>query len=268
MRIMHEAQLWPISWFVTFTYSEDKVPDTLRYKDFQQFMRRLRRARPNSKVRFFCAGEYGEERKRPHFHAILFNVTFPDARTVAVGMDRGGYDLSRFGHVATSGVRRSGGEDVRYWLSSELDKLWSHGYTLIGALTFESAAYVARYVMDKVNGDAQFSEYARVDPETGEMFEGVPEMARMSLKPGIGYGWLQKYGKQAIDLDRVVMRGSAMGVPKYYLRKWDDAVRVEEIRYTRYVTQMENKHNITPERLAAREKIDRARAALTKRRTL
>ena len=37
-------------------------------------------------------------------------------------------------------------------------------------MTFESAAYVARYVMKKVTGDAAEAHYTTVNVETGEDF--------------------------------------------------------------------------------------------------
>jgi len=37
------------------------------------------------------------------------------------------------------------------------------GHCEIGALTFESAAYVARYIMKKVNGDLAAEHYKRTD---------------------------------------------------------------------------------------------------------
>lgn len=31
--------------------------------------------KPNDKIKFFAAGEYGEERSRPHYHAIIYNAS-------------------------------------------------------------------------------------------------------------------------------------------------------------------------------------------------
>jgi hypothetical protein len=36
--------------------------------------------------------------------------------------------------------------------SDMLTKCWGMGHCLVGDLTFESAAYVARYVVKKING--------------------------------------------------------------------------------------------------------------------
>lgn len=66
------------AYFVTLTYSDDWLPDEgLRYRDFQLFMKRLRKADKNH-IRFFMCGEYGEKTHRAHYHAILYNLHDPE----------------------------------------------------------------------------------------------------------------------------------------------------------------------------------------------
>ena len=64
---------------------------------------------------------------------------------------------------------------------------------LVGDVSFQSAGYVARYSLKKVNGDLAAAHYRRVDPDTGEVFDLVPEFAHMSLKPGIGASWFDRF---------------------------------------------------------------------------
>ena len=47
-------------------------------------------------------------------------------------------------------IGRVGG--CKYYTSSDLQVLWPYGYSAIGDLTFESAAYVARYCTKKITG--------------------------------------------------------------------------------------------------------------------
>lgn len=259
---MHESQLHRQSWFVTLTYED--APTDLRYADFQLFMRRLRRARPNEKIRFYVAGEYGEQKRRPHWHAIIFGLSLPDRKTLVSNLDRRIRTVFDYDGVSGNHAVRRPPVDVIYWLSPELEKLWGHGFALVGNVTFESAAYCARYVVDKVNGDLQAETYRRVD-EDGVVSDGVPEMCRMSLKPGIGFGWFEKYGAQALELDRVVVRGNEANVPKYYLRKAQDQVRVEEIKYNRLLKMRENPDNLDWRRLPVKEAVAKARIAFNRR---
>lgn len=76
-RIHYEMknQEWP-GWFLSLTYNERYVPRvadgrlSLRFKDVQWFIKRLRRA--GHYVKYVCVGEYGAETKRPHYHMLLW----------------------------------------------------------------------------------------------------------------------------------------------------------------------------------------------------
>jgi hypothetical protein len=59
------------------------------------------------------------------------------------------------------------------------------GHCLLGDLTFESAAYVARYVVKKINGQQKFLHYAIINHETGEFHSLKQEYTTMSRRPGI-----------------------------------------------------------------------------------
>lgn len=137
VRIMHEASLHDANSFVTLTYNDENLPHDggLVYRHFQLFMHRLRKRVP-SKIRFFMCGEYGENFGRPHFHACIFGLDFVDKTLWQV---------------------RNG---VKLYRSKKLESLWEFGYSSIGTVTFESAAYVARYIMKKVTGDAAETHYS------------------------------------------------------------------------------------------------------------
>ena len=76
VRCMHEASMHMFNSFVTLTYDDNHLPEynSLNYKHFQDFMKRLRKS--NNGVRFYMCGEYGEDFSRPHYHALLFNCFF------------------------------------------------------------------------------------------------------------------------------------------------------------------------------------------------
>jgi len=78
-RMMQEDMVSTSSHFVTLTYDTRYVPIskngfmTLRKKDFQDYMKRLRKLCPDVKLKYYAVGEYGSQNQRPHFHAIIFN---------------------------------------------------------------------------------------------------------------------------------------------------------------------------------------------------
>nr|AVQ10198.1 replication protein VP4 [Gokushovirinae environmental samples] len=201
--MVHEAQLHQVNSYITLTYAD--TGPSLNYEDFQKFMKRLRRKLNCFDVttgqwvpRFFCAGEYGDKNRRPHFHAILFGVLFP--RSSSLGKSPAGFPL---------------------WRSELLESFWPYGYSSIGDVSFESAAYVARYVMKKVNGKEQEAHYRVVDRETGEVEDLVPEFCHMSLKPGIGARWLEQHHRDIYGVDGYVrVRGGKKSLPPKYYDKW------------------------------------------------
>ena len=80
VRMMHEAQMHELSCFLTLTYDDAHLPvdESLHYADFQGFIRKLRRVHAPRRFSFYMCGEYGEQFKRPHYHACLFGLYFTD----------------------------------------------------------------------------------------------------------------------------------------------------------------------------------------------
>lgn len=64
--------------FTTLTYDEDHLPATLSIRHLQLWLKRLRRSTPHA-LRYFATGEYGEKTHRPHYHALIFGPTTPEA---------------------------------------------------------------------------------------------------------------------------------------------------------------------------------------------
>lgn len=62
----------PVASFVTLTYSDKYVPPTLSRPHYAGFIKRLRARWAPRTLRHFGCGEYGEQKLRPHYHAILF----------------------------------------------------------------------------------------------------------------------------------------------------------------------------------------------------
>lgn len=91
-RLLQEDKICLSSHFVTLTYDSRTVPIsengfmTLRKKDYQDFMKRLRLLCPGVKLKYYCAGEYGSKRKRPHYHAIIFNCVDSELYNKAWGL--------------------------------------------------------------------------------------------------------------------------------------------------------------------------------------
>lgn len=179
-------------------------------------------------------GEYGETTFRPHYHACLFGLDFPDKVY---------FKTSKAGE--------------RLFTSKILSRLWPEGISSIGALTFESAAYVARYCMHKVTGD-----------EADAHYQGrAREFGHMSLKPGIGQGWIEKFESDVFPHDYVIARGHKGKPPRFYDRALArrDPEGLESVKFARVISGRMSVADQTPERLAVREKVTEARLRLFRR---
>lgn len=77
-RLMYEWQTQKYKGlFVTLTYRDEFLGDNnLEYEDVQKFLKRLRKRveknRPGTKLKFYAAGEYGEDKLRKHWHLVIF----------------------------------------------------------------------------------------------------------------------------------------------------------------------------------------------------
>lgn len=180
---MHEAKLHDENVFVTLTYSDEHLPPggSLRPQDMVDFLKRLRWH--NGKMRYFQCGEYGEKLARPHHHALIFGMHFRDRR-----------------------YYRSSPDGSPLFTSRQLDDLWGHGQCTLGAVSFESAAYVARYAMKKVTGPAAESHYGG----------RTAEYVTMSRRPGIGRGYIDRFRTEVYRSDSIVVRGVETRPPRYY----------------------------------------------------
>lgn len=222
-RCMLELQYHDSSYFVTLTYNEEHVPRsyygspdsgeanpslTLSKRDFQLFMKRLRKAFPDDKIRFFMCGEYGPTTFRPHYHAILFGLHLNDLVP---------FSKSEQGFV--------------YYTSESLQRCWSVrpgkdsatplanfdpiGHILVANVTWETCAYTARYITKKLTGPAA-SFYSDFNIE--------PPFTLMSRKPGIARQYYDDhpdlYEFEYINV-KTETGGRKFRPPKYFDKLYD-----------------------------------------------
>lgn len=219
-RIMQEASCFDQEavWFLSFTYDPEHLPPDggLRYRDFQLFMKRLRKATGGG-VRFVMCGEYGDY-GRPHYHAIIFGLRLEDVHPVGRGHD---------------GTILHG--------SKTITDLWGQGFVDVGEFTEGRAQYVAKYLV-KVE-EVPPGRY--VDPETGETTDRKKPFLQMSLRPGIGREWYEKFGASdyaptgcailAVRDDSGRLHGRRVGGNAYFdsLLKQRDPIQYEWIKEQR-----------------------------------
>lgn len=252
MRILHECKSHESNCFLTLTFREESLPldGSVRVRDLQLFFKRLRKM-ARVKLRHYSCAEYGDLRSRPHYHSIVFGFAF-------LG------DRYRFGGSSSAPTYRS----------DMLERAWPHGNSLIANVTFETAAYVARYCVKKITGPLADQEYVSFDEDRGEFVKIEPEFSCMSrggrvrngVNPGgIGKQWYREYRKE-VYLQRgatISVRGRSVAPPVAYNR-WlevDDPEAFQRLHEQRLkgLGRMIGAGDWTRERLAVRARVALAR---------
>lgn len=239
VRCMHEASLnGANNAFITLTYDSAHMPyrGMLYYPDFQRFMKRLRAEILPFRARFFMCGEYGPKLERPHYHALIFGYSFLGDR--------------KYWQTTASGKA--------VFVSDQLSSLWGRGFCSVGNVSFQSAAYVARYCMAKVTGVDASAHYTRVDADG--IFQLPPEFNHMSLKPGIGRLWYEKYKNEVYaGRDYIVVNGQKMRPPRYYDGLYKETGDFDDIAFKREFDARSRYADNTDDRLLVKEVVTKAR---------
>ena len=135
---MEQEKTSSSAYFITLTYDTKHVPISrngfmeLRKRDVQLFFKRVRKI--HSKwagssvgcIRYYVAGEYGGQKRRPHYHMLLFNVQL---------------ELMVDKHYC----------DKMFWDGkTQMDCVqWPHGKITIGSVTGASVGYTLKYMTKK-----------------------------------------------------------------------------------------------------------------------
>lgn len=97
--------------FLTLTYNPQNLPSNglLCKRDYQCFLKRLRKYFNKSKISYFVCGEYGDKFGRPHYHFILFGISPTKDNYTAI------------------------------------EKIWNRGFIKIEKVNMKTCRYVAKY---------------------------------------------------------------------------------------------------------------------------
>lgn len=178
-RLNQELSRSTSAYFVTLTYDEQHVPytnnqppfkdyKTLRKKDVQDFLKRLRKRETTTPIKYYACGEYGSRTKRPHYHLLMFNVV-----------------------------------DVQ-----NIQKAWQNGFTYTLPLQNGAVPYVLKYMAktstNATNGrQKEFSLMSKrlgdnyITPQTVYFHTSRPENSFVTLDSGATIA-LPKYFKEKI----------------------------------------------------------------------
>lgn len=216
-RVVMEQCYHDESWFLTLTYDDEHLPPaypvdsatgeilsvhaTLVKEDIQKFLKRLRK-NSGQKIRYFLAGEYGSHTYRPHYHLLLFGLHLDDLQLL-----------------------RQNFAGQPYYISDFISKCWPYGIHILGRVTWQSAAYVARYTMKKATHGFDRRYYAAAGIE--------PEFQLVSRCPGLGRQYYDDHPELFDFVTYSVVTpqgGQRMCPPEYFRKLFRDAHPVESFK--------------------------------------
>lgn len=286
-RCIHEAKSHRYNCWLTLTYNDENLPSrydtglihpvtrrkiysgTLHKLHVQKFLRQLRKTlcrerwlsnrlawefdtetpehsehigpsarllhlRPS--LRYYYAGEYGEKYNRPHYHLCLFGIDFTDKK-----------------------LDKQTPQNFNLYTSKTIEHLWPHGQHRLGELTWETAAYTARYVMKKITGEKQKKHYEKICAETGEIITLAPEFNDMSRAIGIGRRYFEKHHADLYKREtaQAIINGRPTKIPRYY-DKLHNAKHPDHMATLKRIRRKEankKRKDQTPARLKAAETV-------------
>ena len=236
LRGVHELQTQEVASFITLTFDQEHVPDdwSIQKEHLQKFFKRLRKRLGAIEIRYYACGEYGEISDRPHYHAIIYGYDFPDKEQIG---------CSKSGNI--------------YYTSPLLAKCWKFGFNVVADVSMQSIAYVAKYSMKKITGDAAAEHYIKVNRNTGEEHPVQPEFQLASRNPALGRAWFERYTSDVFPSDEVVHEGKQFPVPQYYLDLLEkqNPDLFDLVKHQREYAVINSDTDITVKRLAEMERV-------------
>lgn len=202
------------NYFITLTYDEEHLPidesittsegktytrseewkGNLRPEHLKKFIHDIRqyfyRKNKKQRIKYLACGEYGTENKRPHYHIILFDCPFtPNDMYNPRIIDKEIYYQNRI-----------------------IEKYWKRGLSNVTVASWNTIAYVARYVTKKQYGHNAEDERA----QKGQ----IAEFIRVSN--GIGKEYWEQNKEKILKTDSITIK-NGKGVhttkpPRYFYR--------------------------------------------------
>lgn len=229
-RLMQQSKVSESAYFITLTYDNQHVPispkgfatlDSTKYilkeckrgthkgrnrkvqysSHMQLFLKQIRKQH-TSRILYYYAGEYGTKSKRPHYHAIIYNL-----------------NLELIFDKKTCNLLRNTMYDGKTEVTT---KYWPHGHVTVGQLTAASVGYTLKYL-------SKVCKIGKADWD-----DRVPAYAKMSKNLGLNYltpqmiQWHRNdlYNRMYCNVD-----GKKISIPRYYklkLYQWYEINMINE----------------------------------------
>lgn len=219
IRMLHELCSWDKASFITLTYDDEHLPvspvgkigpiqypwPTLQKAELQKFFKRLRK-NYDQKIKYFACGEYGDDKQRPHYHAILFGL----------GLSRSDRDT-----VITSWPFCD-------WTNSDIRR------NSFGIAEPHSIRYVAQYIDKKYDNKEERTHYHNY---------GREPVFRL-ISQGLGKEYVYENAEYLHSNGFLTHRSLPQSIPRYYLKKLDEIGLKPDLTERNYESQCEKNQKL------------------------
>lgn len=191
----HDESCW-----LTLTYDDEHLPKdhSLTREHYQRFIKSIRKQIYPKKIRYYVCGEYGDYTSRPHYHMVLFGLSFPftglaDAKKV---------------------------EQLNYYDPKviKLIKAWGQGNIHIGVVNNDSMSYNCGHITKSLGGDWKTEENIVGDrmPPFHAMSQGIGKDALPVIQSWLTTAEGSKHLLETNDVPTVVrIEGKLRPIGKY-----------------------------------------------------
>ena len=188
-RLWKQMDVSDSAYFITLTYADEPLTKnghgTLKKTDLQRFWKRLRKRSPGRRIKYYACGEYGGLYKRPHYHAIVYNIP------QSLALDSENFAKS----------------------------IWTHGQVDIAPANMPTIFYTVGYIMK-----GSWEPQHEIDTDTGLITcedDRVPEYSTMSKNLGLNYlsEAIWNWHVDTMSSFVTMQNGSLMAMPRYYREK-------------------------------------------------
>ena len=190
LRCTLELPYWDKAIFTTLTFNnENNIDPSIHKTEFQKFVQDVRNdmRKSGKKIKILGCGEYGDEKMRKHYHAIIFGIGLSDEKRV-IGTDE-------------------------TWISEDgiIEKNWLKGNVFNGTVTYESCRYVASYIFKKYYDDLKEQVYTSIGLETPFQY----------TSGGIGKSFYNEWKNNIVNRGYIMLNGVKNTIPRYYLKLYE-----------------------------------------------
>ncbi|AYQ58211.1 putative VP4 [Microviridae sp.] len=197
LRCLMEAREHEEVCSLILTYDKQHLGDgRLHYDHVRAFFKRLRRyveyRYGKTGLKFFVCGEYGDKKKRPHWHMMVFGFRPHKERERIVGYPGG-----------------TNNTEVRY-KSLKLQELWEQGYVDVTDFDDTHAFYIARYVQKK------FVKGSDLDSTLKQPIEDQEYCPQKFCSPGLGNEYFFKHMKTFLREGKIEVAGHTYAIPRCF----------------------------------------------------